>query len=31
MFFIATPRDFKVGDSAACRINKTPARVTWYF
>ena len=29
MFFISMPRDFKVGDTADCRINKKPARVTW--
>jgi hypothetical protein len=23
------PRDFKIGDSADCRINHEPARVTW--
>jgi len=29
MFFISMPRDFKVGETADCRINKKPARVTW--
>lgn len=29
MFFLSMPNDFKVGQSAECRINGRPARVTW--
>jgi hypothetical protein len=29
MFIIHMPKTFKVGDSAACRINAAPARVKW--
>ena len=29
MFFISFPTSFNVGDTADCRINKEPARVTW--
>ena len=29
MFYIPLPRPFKIGDTADCRINKKPARVTW--
>lgn len=29
MFMIHMPEDFKVGDTAACRINGEPQRVTW--
>lgn len=28
-FLISMPKTFKVGDTADCRINKKPARVTW--
>jgi hypothetical protein len=29
MFVIHLPRTFRVGDTADCRINAKPARVTW--
>jgi hypothetical protein len=29
MFLINMPLDFKIGDTADCKINKKPARVTW--
>jgi len=29
MFIMHMPADFKVGDSAACRINDEPAQLTW--
>jgi hypothetical protein len=29
MFFISMPRSFKIGDTADCRINHEPARITW--
>jgi hypothetical protein len=29
MFFISMPKTFKVGDTANCRINQEPARLTW--
>ena len=29
MFFISFPKTFRIGDTADCRINKEPARVTW--
>ena len=29
MFMIYMPTNFRVGDSAACRINRKPQRVTW--
>jgi hypothetical protein len=29
MFSICTPSDFKIGDTAECRINKQPATLTW--
>jgi hypothetical protein len=29
MFFVSMPKDFKVGDTVDCRINREPARVTW--
>lgn len=28
-FFISMPRDFKIGDTEDCRINREPARLTW--
>lgn len=29
MFFISLPKTFNIGDTADCRINHEPARVTW--
>jgi hypothetical protein len=29
VFFISFPKGFKIGDTAGCRINREPARVTW--
>jgi hypothetical protein len=29
MFMMTMPKTFKVGDTADCRINKQPARLTW--
>jgi hypothetical protein len=29
MFMIHMPKSFKVGDTADCRINKIPQRLTW--
>jgi hypothetical protein len=29
MFVIHMPKTFRIGDSADCRINAAPARVTW--
>lgn len=29
MFIIHMPKTFKVGDTADCRINKQPQRITW--
>jgi hypothetical protein len=29
MFLLAMPTSFRVGDSAECRVNGRPARVTW--
>jgi hypothetical protein len=29
MFLMTMPKTFKVGDTADCRINKMPARITW--
>jgi hypothetical protein len=29
MFVISMPRNFKVGDTVDCRINRKPGRVTW--
>jgi hypothetical protein len=29
MFFISMPKTFGIGDTADCRINKEPARLTW--
>jgi len=29
MFVMTMPRTFKIADSADCRINKQPARITW--
>ena len=29
MFIIHMPEDFKVGDTAACSINRAPAQLTW--
>jgi len=29
MFHIDLPASFKIGDTADCRINRKPARVTW--
>jgi hypothetical protein len=28
-FVISMPRDFKVGETRDCRINREPAQVTW--
>jgi hypothetical protein len=29
VFVISFPKGFKIGDTASCRINREPARVTW--
>jgi hypothetical protein len=29
MFVLSMPKNFSVGQTAACRINNEPARVTW--
>jgi hypothetical protein len=29
MFMMTMPKTFKIGDTADCRINRKPARLTW--
>lgn len=30
MFFLSMPKTFQVGDTADCKINGEPKRVTWH-